>query len=148
MATNYDIHIQLVDPAKQESHKFYTFGFQRTLGIRGIQKLVNIFAKHLLTPVGSDPTDLTYGTTFPSLIGSNINLEDAKDVLALSVEATSTFIKNSQRSREVPLDERLASVTITNFIADETLPGFAAQILITNVAGQGLKILLPTLEIL
>lgn len=144
----YDINIQIVPASRYTGMAFYSFGQTRSLGVRGIQKLVNIYAKFLLTPVGTDPTDLLYGTNLTSLIGSNVVLEDAREILNIAVETTTTAIQGFQSGQaSVPDDERLASASVTDYIEIPDGPGFAAQILIRNVANQQLQLVLPTLEV-
>ena len=143
----YDVHIQLVPDAAVLGGGFYGFGAVRSIGVSGVQKLVNQFAKYLLTPVGSDPTDLDYGTDLPNLIGSNVNVYDAKEVLELSVAKTVQALQGYQASAEIPDVERLASATVTDYIVVESAPGFSAQIYIENTANQGMKILLPSLQV-
>lgn len=144
---SYDINIQLVSEKQYTGNKFYSFGQKRSLGVKGLQKLVNIFAKYILTPVGSDPLDLSVGTQLTGLLGSNVAPTDAQDVLLLSVEKTVDFIQRVQRAANLPSDERLLSADVTGFVDIATAPGFAAQILIQNVLGQGRNLLLPTLEV-
>lgn len=144
----FDINIQIVSAAEYTGMAFYSFGQKRSLGVRGLQKLVNIFAKFLLTPVGSDPIDLTYGTNLTSLIGGNVALDDAREILDIAIEATVAAIQGFQSGQTtVPDDERLATASVTAYISIPDGPGFAAQILITNVAGQSLNFILPTLEV-
>lgn len=141
----YDINIQL-NPTNTNL-QLYSFGFKRTIGVKGIQKLVNIFAKYLLTPVGSDPLNLQYGTNLVSLIGSNTDPIDAQDILTLAVNKTVGYIYSIQQSADIPTDERLYSGTVTKYVVFTDISGFAAQILIRNVANQGLNLILPTLEV-
>lgn len=144
----YDLNIQIVAAAEYDGMGFYSFGQTRSLGVRGIQKLVNVFAKYLLTPVGTDPTDLDYGTNLASLIGSNLALDDAREVLDIAVDKTSDAITTWQIAKgTVPDDERLSSAVVSDYIEIPEAPGFAAQILVTNVAGEQLQIVLPTLEV-
>lgn len=144
----YDVYTQIVPADKYRGTKFYSFGQTRSLGVRGIQKLVNIFAKFLLTPVGTDPTDLTYGTNFMSLVGSNVSLRDAREILDTAVMATASAIQGWQAGvNGIPDDERLATAYVTDYILISAGPGFAAQVLITNIVNQQLQLLLPTLEV-
>jgi hypothetical protein len=142
-----DIHIQLVPEAVTSGGGFYGFGAVRSLKVSGIQKLVNMFAKFLLTPVGSDPLDLTYGTDFPNLLGSNVDVYDAKEVLELSVAKTVQAIQNNQASTEVPDGERLSTATVTDYIVIPEAPGFSAQVYIENTLNQGITVLLPSLHV-
>lgn len=144
----YDINIQIVPAVDYTGMAFYSFGQTRSLGVRGIQKLVNVFAKWLLTPVGTDPINLTYGTNLTGLIGSNVVLDDAREILDAAVDTVISGIQAVQAGNSsVPDDERLATAAVTNYIVVPSGPGFAAQILITNVSGQQLQLVLPTLEV-
>lgn len=144
----YDVNIQVIAATEYDGMGFYSFGQRRSLGVRGHQKLVNVFAKYLLTPVGTDPTDLDYGTNVPSLIGSNLALDDAREVLDIAIDKTSAAITAWQTAKgSVPDDERLSSASVSDYIEIPEAPGFAARVLITNVAGAQLQIVLPTLEV-
>lgn len=144
----YDVNIQIVAEVDYKGMGFYSFGQKRSLGVRGIQKLVNMFAKYLLTPIGTDPTDLDYGTNVPSLIGSNLALDDAREVLDIAVDKTSAAISAWQIAKgSVSDDERLSSAVVSDYIEIPDAPGFAAQVLITNVSNEQLQIVLPTLEV-
>ena len=145
---SYDVNIQIVPEAQYTGMGFYSFGQTRSLAVRGLNKLVNMFAKFLLTPVGSDPLDSTYGTILTNLIGTNLVLSDAREILDSAVDTTVSAIQGWQAGQSaIPDDERLASATVTDYISIPSAPGFAAQILITNVSGQQLQIVLPTLEV-
>jgi hypothetical protein len=50
--SKFDIHIQLVFPENLTNNKFYEFGFTQTKKVDGLQKLVNMWIKYLLTPIG------------------------------------------------------------------------------------------------
>lgn len=144
----FDINIQIVPAERYDGMGFYSFGQRRSLGVRGIQKLVNVCAKYLLTPIGTDPIDLDYGTNLTSLIGSNVVLTDAQEILDIAVDKTVAAIQAWQAGQSaVPDDERLATMSVTDYIEIPNGPGFAAQILVINVANQQLQILLPTLEV-
>jgi hypothetical protein len=147
VAAPFDIHIQIIPASKYRGMKFYSFGQKRTLGVRGLGKLVNMFAKFLLTPVGTDPLDPSYGTDLPNLFGSNVDLRDAHDLIVLAVDQASQAIREFQNGRDVPDDERLATATVGRVILIEAGPGMAAQIHIENVLRQGMGVLLPTLEV-
>lgn len=141
----FDIYFQIVPEAAYTGSKFFSWGQQRTLGVRGIQKLVDMFVLYLMTPVGSDPLDLTRGTDVPNLIGSNVATSDAQDILLLAVSKTVQAVQAAQTGFDVPDDERLATATVTKFIEVPEAPGVAAQIFIENIVDEGLTFLLPTL---
>jgi hypothetical protein len=146
MARLYDMHFQTIPPAQLQGLKVFTFGQKRSLGIAGLRKLVNMFLKYLMTPVGTDPLDLDVGTELPLLIGSNIGVHDAKEILLLSVDKASRAIITLQSGQAPPDDEALAGVSVTDYliISDS---GFSAQLYLKNVAGAGLQFLLPTLTV-
>jgi hypothetical protein len=146
MAGRYDIYIQVVPKAAYTGTRFYSFGRTRSFGIRGMQKLVNMFSKYLLTPAGTDPLDPSYGTDIPHLFSSNVDLRDVKDILVLAVDKTAAAIRGYQNAQDIPDEERLAGATVTAMLLIDNGPGFAAQILLQNVLNQGLQLLLPTLE--
>jgi len=144
--SRFDVHIQLT-PEATAGGGFYGFGDVRSIGVRGVQKLVNMFAKYLLTPIGSDPLDLTYGTDLPNLIGSNVDVLGAKEVLELSVAKTVQALQSYQSSVEIPDDERLSTASVTDYIVFTEVSGFSAQIYIENILNRGVTVLLPSLEV-
>jgi hypothetical protein len=141
----YDVYIQLVPAASYTGMKFYSFGQTRSLGVRGLTKLVTIFAKNLLTPLGTNPLDPDDGTDLPGLIGSNITLDDARDIIILAVAKVADRIQAAQSTQDVDNDERLADASVTEFVELSDSSGVAAQIYIQNVAGIGLSFLIPTM---
>lgn len=147
MANRYDVNIQIVPAAAYTGSAFYSFGQKRSLGVRGVNKLINMFARLLLTPVGTDSVEPTSGTVLTGLIGSNVTLSDAQEILQTAVATTVDAMQAFQAGRGVPDDERLASAEVTQFLLVEEAPGFAAQILVRNVANQGLSLVLPSLTV-
>jgi hypothetical protein len=147
MAT-FDIYFQVVPAAQYTGMGFLSFGPPRSIGVSGIQKLLGIFTKYLLTPVGTDPLNLDAGTLLPGLIGSNVTTTDAQEIVQTAVSDTVAAIDAIQSMSDVPVpdDERIASASVTGFIIIDAGPGFAAQVFLQNVAGQGLQYLLPTLS--
>lgn len=143
----YDVYLQVVPADQYKGMAFLSFGQKRSVAVKGIQKLVDMFTMALLTPLGSDPLDLTRGTEIPNLIGSNITEEDAHDIVLLGVEKASQDLTTYQTGKTVPDDERFAAATLTDFIVLTDTTGFAAQIYIENVIQQGLTFLLPTLQV-
>lgn len=145
MADKFDVYFQVIPKAQYVGSKFFAFGPTRSIGVRGIQKLINLFTKYLMTPLGSDPLDLEAGTEVPALLGSNVTPVDAKDIILLAVDKTAKAIDAMQASLDVPDDERISTASVTKFITFDSGPGVAAQIFIQNVEGQGLEFLIPTL---
>jgi hypothetical protein len=146
MANRFDMHIQTLPEAEQKAtFKFMSWGFESTLGVKGFQMLINIWLKCFLTPRGSDPISLTYGTDFTKMIGSNLRAQDARDVVILSIESCNTQINTFQKTdTSLTATERLGSAVLTNFVIDNTAPGFTATVEIKNQAGERLVFNLPS----
>lgn len=143
MATTYDIHYQILPADQQVSERVFGFGFVSAVGVRGPQKLINRWLKCLMTPQGSDPFSLTYGTGFPNLIGSNISsVNDLIDLVSIYVQSCSDQIRAFERQTFPPPDERLQSATIlrVNDLGD----GFEVWVGITNAAGLQTPVVLPS----
>jgi hypothetical protein len=145
MADKFDIYFQGVAEKDINSMRFFTFGFNRSIAVRGIQKLILLWLKRLMTPRETDPTDLEAGTEFPNLIGSNIStMADVRDVVLLSINDCTDQIKNIQRVTMPDEDEMLASASLVKFqsLGDD---GFEAWVDITNVRGTTLTVDLPSM---
>lgn len=147
MALIYDLHFQTLPQAEQrDTFKFMSFGFEATLGVKGFQMLINIWLKCYLTPRGSDPSNLKYGTDFTKLIGSNVRPLDARDVVAVAIEDCNRQILAIQAiDTTLTATERLASCKLVQFVVDESAPGFTATVEIKNQANERLILNLPDL---
>lgn len=146
MAYKFDLHIQPASLAEQiGSQRIMTFGFASSVGVKGLQMLLNSWLHCFLTPKGSDPTDLNYGTTFPTLIGSNVALEDARDIAHISVlECSSQLFKIQSSDLTLSNSERLATAKMLSFIEHASLPGFELFVEVKNLANDSSVINLPT----
>jgi hypothetical protein len=136
----YDIYLQ----GKTEEHltgfASLTFGFTRTVAVRGPYKLAVQWLKRFLTQKGSDPLRPDDGTNFPSLIGSNISsMADIRDVLLLAIQDCNEQIFNLQSQAPPDLDEQLLNATLDRFETN-TADGFDAWVALSNAAGQTMTI--------
>jgi len=147
VADKYDVYTQIIPAAEYTGTKFFSFGPSRSLAVKGLQKLVGTFAKYLLTPIGSDPLSPQGGTALADLLGSNVGVSDAHEILLLAVAKTVKDIQGFQTGIDMPSTERLASAEVTQFISIPEASGFSAQIYVQNVANQGLTFLLPSLTV-
>jgi hypothetical protein len=121
-----------------------SFGYNPPVGVRGLQMLVNIWLKCFLTPKGSDPVNLSYGTDFTRLIGSNVTPEDARDVVLLAIQDCNAQIKAFQaKDTSLTATERLATCVLIEYTIDNTAPGFTAKVDLKNVANERLVVNLP-----
>ncbi len=149
MANKFDIYFQVLSALEQQTtFKFITFGPKSTIGVKGFPQLINKWLKCFLTSKGSDATDLNYGTVFPTLIGSNVSLPDARDVSDLSVQQCNALILTMQ-SGDLTLtsSERLNSAKVISFVEKPELPGFDLFIEIKNQAQELLIFSLPTIPV-
>jgi len=141
----YDAFYNGTEEETQRLFRFFTFGFDRSVGIRGPQKLALQWLKCLMTTKGSDPTDREYGTDFPNLIGSNIRImQDVRDVVLLCIQDCNDQIIRIQRDTQPDLDEILLTAVLTRFdLTDVT--GFDAYVTITNAKRTAITVNLPAL---
>jgi len=142
--STYDFHFQGKKPASVVNFRFFTAGYKRTIAVRGLQKLLNQWLLLFLTTKGSDPTDLTRGTDFPNLIGSNIvTLADTRDVVLLAIQDCNTQLTAIQRITLPDQDELLGSAALTKFVALGA-DGFEAWVTIKNAKQEAASLQLPT----
>ena len=141
---SYDIYFAPCDPdIQRDTGALFGFKFQGAVGVQGLRKLICRFWKLLLTSKGSDPLDLTFGTSTPDLIGSNVgSAEDAATLLALAIDDASDQLRTLDQQNFPPDDERLQAATLTRIdILDPD--GFRAYVTISNVAGSSITAALP-----
>lgn len=141
----YDFHFQGVPEDELTGFRFFTRGFKRTLAVRGINKLLNLWTKVFLTPKGSDPTNLERGTDFAGLFGSNItSMQDVRDVVLLSIEDCNKQISDLQQSNTPDVDETLKTAVLTQFtrVSADRINVYVG---ITNLSNEEATTLIPLL---
>jgi hypothetical protein len=141
----YDFHFQGVPEEELVGFKFFTRGFNRTVAVRGINKLMNLWTKIFLTPKGSDPTNLERGTDFAGLFGSNItSTQDVRDVVLLSITDCNQQILDLQRIKPPDTDETLRTAVLTDF---QRLSADRIEVYVTisNVENEEATTLIPLL---
>lgn len=146
MASTFDTYIELL-PEDSQSLQVgtYTFGFDKTIGIKGFSKLINRWAKAFLTLEGTDLSDRDYGTQFSALIGSNIrDRSDIEETVREAVSKANEILLRYQADNP-PTSEReaLSDAELVSLIFDSDGLGFEASVLITNQSGEALQLLLP-----
>ena len=141
----YDLHIQATTKEEQlEQRGVFTFGYADTIAVRGFQMLINLWMKVFFTRRGSDPTNLARGTTYTNLIGSNTALDEAEDIVRISVEQCNEQVRAIQANDTTLLPrERFADARLLRYTADPTAPGFDAYVEILNQAGERLQVNIP-----
>lgn len=145
MADTFDFYYKGKEPEDVHGFKFFTSGFNRSIGVRGLWKLTLQWLKRFMTTKGSDPLRPEEGTEFPNLIGSNIvSMTDVRDVVLLAIEDCNEQMATVQQVTQPAKDELLLTAVLTKF---EPLgsDGFDAWITISNVEGTELTINLPQL---
>jgi hypothetical protein len=141
----YDFYFQGVPEDELTGFKFFTRGFDRTLGVRGVPKLLNLWTKIFLTPKGSDPTNLERGTDFSGLFGANIvSTSDVRDVVLLSVDDCNKQLFALQRTSLPDTDETLKTAVLRS-LNQVSADRIDVYIDITNLKNQELTVLIPLL---
>ncbi len=140
----YDLHYQALTEEEQGlSSKIFTFT-DEPFGVKGIQWLVSMWLRILFTRQGSDPTNLSRGTSFTNLIGSTVSPSDAEDIVRLCVDtATDQLRAIQQNDTDLVARERIASAKLIRYTVNPTAPGFDAYVEILNEAGERLKVNIP-----
>jgi len=93
-----------------------TFGFQKlSLAIEGIEKLLQIFVKELLTTPGSDYVIPESGGGLQSYLGYNISDEqEVRSSLMIDIDRTLDQIIESQATQSLPATERISTAQMTD----------------------------------
>jgi hypothetical protein len=138
----YDIHFQ---GTQGTDEKPISFGYAAAVAVDGPQKVVNRWAKCLLTPKGSDPTSPNEGTDFTRLIGLDVETsQDLLDALAIILEDCADQIRTFDRMSSLPPDEQFGSATLAQ-IVERDAGGYDVWIRVRNAAGESLSLALPTI---
>ena len=145
MATVYDIYMQGKPETGLNGFRTLTFGYDRTVAVRGPYKLATQWLKRFLTRKSSDPTDPNYGTDFSRLLGSSMGSPwDARDVLILAIQDCNDQVYTAQRQTLLPLDEQLLTAVLSTFQVN-TADSFDAWVTISNAQGAKIPVQLPIL---
>lgn len=140
----YDIHVEGVPPDEVVAQRCFTFGnYRRVLAVQGVQKMVNRFARCFMTPVGSDLSDATYGTTLAALFLGNISADDLSNVAAQAVADSEQKIREYDSQNGAPDSERLASATIDDIQVDPSGAGVTVIVTLKNAAGTSVQTAIP-----
>jgi hypothetical protein len=136
------LHLKLVDPSSQGPANVFTFGTPSLL-VEGKYKAFGRWLHIFMTPKGSDPLDLSAGTEFPHLLGSNISDPDELETqLHLHVADATEQVRVLQTGTNLALNERVRSVTIMQFTV--LSPGrFEFWVDLQVESGEMLRMLIP-----
>lgn len=143
----YDLHMQPLAPSVQRATgRPIGFGYVPAAGTAGFQKLVDQWMRIFLTAKGSDPCDLEFGTGAADLIGSTVTPAHALELMQNFTNDCNAQVRAMQsKVRGKPATELLEDARITRSEADQTGPGIAVWITISNIAGESGVVLLPDL---
>ncbi len=142
----FDIHFEGVPRADLQGSRFLTFGpYPRTVGVQGVQKMVNRYLKCLCTPIGTDISDPEYGTELLNLFLGNVDARTLEQIITMAVRGAETKIKQYDVQNSAPVDERLSSATIATLDIDTTNLGFDLTLHLSNVAGTRVLVLVPSI---
>ena len=143
----YDIHIEGIPEEQVSGANFLTFGpYAKTVGVRGIHKLVSRFLKCFMTPIGTDLSDEEYGTT---LMASFLGNVDSKDLISLASRAVGEATDTLQRydvEYELEDSERLDSAELEDVIIDTDAASVEWRIRIQNAEGTALLVPVSVVE--
>ena len=146
--SGFDIHFESLPLEQLQDARCVTFGnYGRVVGIRGIQKMANKFVKCMLTPLGSDPSDPTYGTTLADSFLGNVDPGSIFAVAAQSVTQAVEKVQQYDSLSGVPDDERLLSADIQNINLDESGFGILLTVSLTNVKGTTVQTLMTSYHV-
>lgn len=149
MPTVFDIYIEPLPADEQSTRRgVMTYGFKRTIGVAGLQRLANRFLLNLLTLEGSDPSNPRRGTPFSGLIGANVNDEATiRDVVQISIDKTVAFLLRAQQLVPNYTDrDRLRSAELTSIVYDTARAAVGVEIRIENVAGRQQTLQIPLVQ--
>jgi len=114
--------------------------------VTGVRKLSQLFILSLLDSPGRDVLFPEDGGGIPTLVGSNIDINDSREIVAeitRRIRKTENEIKEQQIGLNAPDDERLRDARILNIRQQPNDPlSIAVAIRITNEAGRQLDIVL------
>ena len=113
--------------------------------ISGIGKLAQSVEKLLLTTPGTDLFNPDSGGGILGLVGTNIDPAAEKELFSKiqqSIGYVETEILNAQEGANLPLDEQLVSLTLSNVRVDN-FDTINISILVRSKAGGNLSISLP-----
>jgi hypothetical protein len=138
----YDLHFVAT---AGDDEKPFGFGYRAAIAVAGPQKLVNRFVKCLLTPKGTDPTDENEGTTFMSLVGSNVpSSQYILDSLALTLDDAASQLRAFDRVAGLPSNEQFGSVSLLQLV-ERVAGGYDVWVLLRNAANEPVPVRLPTI---
>lgn len=144
--TTYDIHIQPLPAAEQGPIRgSFTYGFSKSIAVRGLQRLVNRWVIEFMTEEGSDPLDPARGTAFPKLIGSNVSASsDVRDICRISVEkANRRIVQYEAQYRPESDEDAFGSATIESLRVATRGTSVTLYVRLKNKAGKGAVIQVP-----
>lgn len=137
-----DLYITTLPVDQIKSLALFDFGSNKSIGVTGFYKTILQWLKCFMTEQGSFLDDPTYGTTFGGMYGQFINDPSTfRDIIAFSMTDATTTIKKYQSEWQIPADEKLNSVVLTNLTLTTTTAD--VYFTLTNVAGTRIRIVLP-----
>lgn len=146
----FDIHIEGVPVGEIVNERFLQFGAyedRKVIAVRGIQKMVDRFMKCILTPSGTDISDLEYGTQLANLFLGNLDSAGLRQLVALSVIQAEERIIQYDTVNGAPEEERLSSAVLESLtLQEEDIgSGFEMTVLLQNAAGTTVRVLIPSI---
>lgn len=147
MSSGLDLYIVSLNDPNQPTIGSFSFGVSsgistQIIGIGGLYAGITQFIKCLFTQIGSDLSNLSFGTPLASAIGNGIDLASAQDLAITSVATALSIVQANQSAAGADPNESLASVSITNLV--QNADSLDLYLLVTNQLGTSLSLALPT----
>lgn len=117
-------------------------GFDTTTKHDGLRALIYRFIKFFLTPIGSDPANLEYGTEFGKIIASPVDPTTLQAIVLQSIDYTVEKLREYDAQREE--DNALRNAVLQRLEVDSSGASATIYIEITNVANQSLIVYVTT----
>lgn len=137
----FDIHIEGVPYSQIHGGKGLSFGdYQFTVGVQGVQKMVDRFLKCFFTPLGSDLTDKEYGSSIMAYFG-NSGSGMLQPVVYTSVQQCVATLQRYDDQYDTASEERIQSAAVEEFVEDVDSTGFFVKVRLSNSAGTTVTIL-------
>lgn len=139
---SYDLHIE--NSPSSLKLEFLSFGdYAEVLAVRGLSKLVSRFTKCFFTPLGSDLSDPTYGTTLMQYVGSSGDTRDFAMLAAQAVNETVEKLREYDSLYTLEDSERLMTAELLQIVPTSEGDGVDIYVSIRSIDGASAKFVFP-----
>ena len=100
----------------------------------GLERLLGMVMSFMLTARTSDALDLEYGTAIPGLLTAQ-DASGALDIFHLEADRCTSYFRAAQAAQDIPPEERLVSVTVSDSEEMPDWPGIRVTYLVQAAQG-------------